>query len=174
MADSRDRTEAERGTSWVSVIIGWLAATGASLLLSGIIGAVVGAIVGGSSSATAGGILGLVGLLVTLLLGFLVGGYAAGRMASRSGVKHGLLVALLALVVAILLALVGAAVGGSLLATLGGGALSQQIPGATSGVPQPQGLGTILTVSGILALLFMFVGGAIGGVWGARVGRRRT
>ncbi len=112
------------------------------------------------------------GLAITLLLGFLVGGYTAGRMASRSGAKHGLLVAVLALVIAILLALVGAAVGGSLLSTLGGGTLSQ-LSDAASGVPQPQGLGTILTVSGIVALLFMFGGAIIGGIWGARVGRNR-
>jgi hypothetical protein len=34
-------------------------------------------------------------------------------------------------------------------------------------------LGTILTVSGILALVFPFIGGAIGGLWGARTGNRR-
>jgi hypothetical protein len=34
-------------------------------------------------------------------------------------------------------------------------------------------LGTILTVSGILALLFPFVGGALGGARGASVGQRR-
>jgi hypothetical protein len=34
-------------------------------------------------------------------------------------------------------------------------------------------LGTILTVSGILALLFPFIGGAIGGLWGASTGSHR-
>ena len=37
----------------------------------------------------------------------------------------------------------------------------------------PQGLGTILTVSGLLALLFPFTGGAMGSLWGARTGSRR-
>jgi hypothetical protein len=37
----------------------------------------------------------------------------------------------------------------------------------------PQGLGMILTGAGILALLAPFIGGAIGGAWGARTGRRR-
>jgi uncharacterized protein (TIGR02271 family) len=37
----------------------------------------------------------------------------------------------------------------------------------------PQGLGTILTGAGILALLMPFIGGAIGGALGARTGRRR-
>ena len=50
--------DAERGTSWLSVILGWLAALGAGLILSGIVGAIVGAILGAggaSSSATEGG-----------------------------------------------------------------------------------------------------------------------
>jgi hypothetical protein len=38
--------DAERGTSWLSVILGWLAALGAGLILSGIVGAIVGAILG--------------------------------------------------------------------------------------------------------------------------------
>jgi hypothetical protein len=43
---------------------------------------------------------------------------------------------------------------------------------AQQAAPQ-QGLGTILTVSGILALLFPFIGGALGGIWGAKTGTRR-
>lgn len=37
----------------------------------------------------------------------------------------------------------------------------------------PQGLGTIFTGAGLLALLFPFTGGAIGGALAARTGRRR-
>jgi len=88
----------ERGTSWISVILGLLTALGAGLILSGIVGGIVGAILGtggARQAATEGGASGLVGLLITLLLAFLIGGYAAFRMASRSGLKHGLLVALL-------------------------------------------------------------------------------
>jgi hypothetical protein len=61
--------EEERGTSWVSVVLGWLAALGAGLILSGIVGAVVGGILGvlGVQGGTEGGIAGLVGLLLTLL-----------------------------------------------------------------------------------------------------------
>ena len=89
----RAQRESELGTSWTSVIFGLLAALGAGLILSGIVGAILGT---GSAtqSASEGGAASLIGLLITLLLAFLIGGYAAGRMASRSGVKHGLLVAL--------------------------------------------------------------------------------
>lgn len=162
--------EAERGTSWVSVVLGWLAALGAGLIFSGIVGAIVGAILGTGGpavSATESGIAGLVGLLITLLLAFLVGGYVAGRLASRYGLKHGLLVALVALVVTLVLAIMGAILGTSLIDNLAGVTL----PGLPNDAPQ--NLGTIFTVSGILALLFPFIGGAIGGTWGARTGRRR-
>jgi hypothetical protein len=161
----------ERGTSWISVVIGWLTALGASLILAGIVGAVVGAILGGDQAAgqeaQSGGASGLIGLLITLLLAFLMGGYAAGRMASRSGLKHGLLVPVLALIATIFLAGIG---------TLLGLSFIDQLSGVTlPGLPQggTQNLGTILTVSGILALLAPFIGGAIGGLWGARTGSHR-
>jgi uncharacterized protein YacL len=119
-----------------------------------------------------GGIAGLIGVLLTLLIAFFIGGYVAGRMASRSGLKHGLLVPLLALVITIVLAIVGAAVGASFIDQLSNVTLPGPAGRAAQNVPQ-QGLGTILSVSGILALLFPFIGGAIGGLWGARTGSRR-
>jgi hypothetical protein len=148
---------------------------GAALILSSVVGAIVGALfaaLGAKSGTTGGGISGVIGLLLTLLIAFYLGGYAAGRMASRSGVKHGLLVALLALVVTIVLALIGAAVGASFIDQLGGVTLPGPAGKAAQNVPQ-QGLTTILSVSGILALLFPFIGGALGGARGARVGQVR-
>jgi hypothetical protein len=163
-------TDTDRGTSWVSVVLGWLAALGAGLILSGIVSGIVGAILGTGSarqSATEGGTAGLIGLLMTLLLAFIIGGYVAGRLASRSGLKHGLLVPLLALLVTIVLAGIGALIGVSFIDQLSGVTLP--------GLPQdaPQSLGTIATVAGILALLVPFIGGAIGGAWGAKTGRNR-
>ena len=165
--------DSDRGTSWVSVILGLLAALGAGLILSGIVSGIVGAIVGTGSaarSAAEGGAVGLIGLLLTLFLAFLIGGYAAGRMASRSGLKHGLLVALVYLLIIIVLALLGAAVGTNLINFAG-----VTMPEVPSGVQQeaPQGLGAILTGGGILALLLPFVGAAIGGAWGTRTGNCR-
>jgi hypothetical protein len=170
----RKRREGELGTSWTSVIFGWLAALGAGLILSGIVGAIVGGILGalGVQGETEGGVAGLVGLLVTLFLAFLIGGYVAGRLASRSGLKHGILVPILSLVVILVLAIVGAIVGASFIDQLSGIALPQVPQNAQQQIPQ-QGLGTILTVSGILALLVPLIGGAIGGLWGAKTGRDR-
>jgi len=170
----RNRRESELGTSWASVIFGWLAALGAGLILSGIVGAIVGGILGalGVQGGTEGGVAGLIGLLVTLFLAFLIGGYVAGRLASRSGLKHGILVPVLSLLVILLLAIIGAVVGSSFIGQLSGIALPQVPGGVQNQVPQ-QGLGTILTVSGILALLVPFIGGALGGLWGAGTGRDR-
>src|SRR4051812_34898 len=168
--------EEERGTSWVSVVLGWLAALGAGLILSGIVSGIIGAIFGtvGRQGLTEGGATALIGLLITLLVAFLIGGYAAGRMASRSGLKHGLLVPLLALVVTLVLAIIGGLLlGVSFIDQLSGVTLPQGAQQSAQQAASQQGLGTILSVSGILALLFPFLGGAIGGLWGARTGTRR-
>ena len=165
----------ERGTSWLSVILGWLTALGAGLILSGIVSGIVGAIFGtaGRQGLTEGGTTALTGLLITLLLAFLIGGYAAGRMASRSGLKHGLFVPLLALVVTLVLAIIGGVMGVSFIDQLSGVTLPQGAQQSAQQAAPEQGLGTILSVSGILALLFPFIGGALGGLWGARTGSRR-
>jgi hypothetical protein len=68
---------AARGTSWVSVVLGWLAALGAALILSSIVGAIVGALfaaLGAKSGTTGGGISGVIGVLLTLLIAFYLGG----------------------------------------------------------------------------------------------------
>ena len=166
-----DRESEDLGTSWVSVVFGWLTALGAGLILSGIVGAVVGAILG--AFGVGGETAALIGVLLTLLLSFLIGGYVAGRMASRSGLKHGLLVPLLSLLIIIVLAIVGAIVGASFIDQLSGITLPAGAQNAAQGIQKPQNLGTILTISGILALLMPFIGGAIGGPWGAKTGRRR-
>ena len=69
--------------------------------------------------------------------------------------------------VSVVLAGIGALLGLSFLDNLSGVTL----PSAPSDAPQ--GLGTILTGAGILALLAPFIGGVIGGALGARTGRRR-
>ena len=80
---------------------------------------------------------------------------------------------LLALVVTIVLAIAGGLVGVSFIDQLSGVTLPQGAQQSAQQATPRQGLDTILTVSGILALLFPFIGGAIGGLWGARTGRRR-
>jgi uncharacterized protein YacL len=117
---------------------------------------------GGGLGTEGGSISGLVGLLLALLIAFFIGGYVAGRMASRSGIKHGLLVPLLSLIITLVLVLIGAAVGASFIDQLSGVTLPGSVSRAAQSTPQ-QSLTTILSVSSILALLFPFIGGAIGG-----------
>jgi hypothetical protein len=172
-ASRRSRT----GTSWTSVVLGWFAALGASLFLSSIVGTIMGAIFAGLGTggpgSEGGSISGLVGLLLALLIGFYIGGYVAGRIASRSGLKHGLLVPLLSLVITLVLVLMGTAVDASLVVQLSSATLPGPGDMAAQSVPQ-QDLTTILSVSGMLTLLFPFIGGALGGARGATVGRRRS
>src|SRR5918998_2589602 len=130
--------EEDRGTSWVSVILGWLTALGAGLILSGIVSGIVGAIFGtaGRQGVQEGGTTALIGLLLTLLVAFLIGGYAAGRMASRQGLKHGLLVPLLAVGVMLVLAIIGGALGVSFIDHLSGVTLPQSAQSAQQSVPE--------------------------------------
>ncbi len=171
----RQRRESELGTSWVSVILGLLTALGAGLILSGIVGGIVGAILGTGSatqSAAEGGIASIIGLLITLLLAFLIGGYAAGRLASRKGTRHGLLTALLGVLVTMLLLIIGTIAGIGISENLSG----VVVPDVPEGSSEQQNAGSLLAlsaISGILILIFPFIGGAIGGAWGARTGRRR-
>lgn len=156
-------------------MIGMLTALGAALLLSGIIGAIVVfivALLAVDGSETAAGITSLAGVLATLFLSYLMGGYAAGRVSSRKGTKHGVLAALLGVVVTILLVLIGTVAGFGISDNLSGVVLPD-VPGDEE---QQQGLGSLLAfsaISGILILILPFIGGAVGGAWGARTGRRR-
>jgi hypothetical protein len=173
---SEARRRSRTATSWTSVVLGWFAALGASLFLSSIVGAIAGSIFEGlgiGGLGTAGGsISGLMGLLLVLLIAFFIGGYVAGKMASRSGVKHGLLVPSLSLFIIIVLVLMRAALEISFMNQLAGVTLLGPVGRAAQSVPQ-QSLTTILSVPGILTLLFSFIGGALGGARGATVGRRR-
>ena len=92
-------------------------------------------------------------------------------MASRQGTRHGLLAALLGVIVTTLLVLVGTVAGVGISDNLSGVVLPD-VPADN----EQQGLGSMLTfsvISGILILLLPFLGGIIGGGWGARTGRRR-
>jgi hypothetical protein len=78
----------------------------------------------------------------------------------------------LSLLVILVLAIVGAIVGASFIDQLSGVALPQVPANVQNQIPQ-QGLGTILTASGVAALLVPLIGGALGGLWGAKTGRNR-
>lgn len=166
---SRAGVDANQGTSWASVIFGWVASIGAALLLAGIVSGVVGAILG-LVGLGGGAISAAIGLVVTVFLVYLIGGYVAGRMAGHSGAKHGLLVPVLAIVIAILLALIGGALGLSFLNQIQSVA-QQALQGIPQGLTQfnaPQGAGLWGLIAGLVALAAMFGGAALGGKWGSK------
>ncbi len=158
-----------RGISWTGVVLGSLATFLITLTLGVAVGFVLAAMFAllEMAGATDGGVVsGLVGVSLTLLLAFFLGGYVAGRMAWRSGARHGLLMALLALVAAIFLAVVGTILGLGLVTSLSG----VRFPSTLDDV---QNLSAIMPVFGVLALILPFVGGAVGGVRGAKMVRKR-
>src|SRR3712207_8101861 len=82
-AADRQRREAGLGTSWTSVILGWLAALGASVILSGIVVAIVGAIfaaLGIGGVAPSGGQFRAVRGPPPTLITFFLRGDLPGRM----------------------------------------------------------------------------------------------
>jgi len=92
------------GTSWISVIGGWIASIGTAALLSPLVGGFV---------ATRGGTPDDLSLAVPAVLGvllaYLVGGYVAGRMAGYSTSWHGMMTAFFGLFVVLAIILAGVA-----------------------------------------------------------------
>lgn len=166
-AEHDESAGSRQGTSWISVLSGWLGVLGAGLILGVIVSSIIAVISGAEGLQASGGAPGRVGLFVIIFLAFLLGGYVAGRMASRSGVKHGLLVALPALVATVALSLLGSADSsiGAILPVISQDE-QQGLGGALSAL--------LLSSSGVLALLlFLLLAGALGGARGARSGRQR-
>nr|BFF09257.1 hypothetical protein GCM10025699_05600 [Microbacterium flavescens] len=114
------------GMKFGSAFFGWLAAFGAVVLLSAVVGA-VGAAIGMETGTTVEdvasaasddpqtvGIVGAIALAVALFVAYLAGGYVAGRMARFSGALQGFAVWLWSIIIAIVVALL------SMLAGAGG------------------------------------------------------
>lgn len=107
------------GFSWLSTLVGWLAAAGLTAILAGILSAAgaalalneVGERVSGTEAETIG-LAGGIGLLIVLAIAYFFGGYAAGRMARFDGARQGVGVWLWGIVAAIVVAAL-AAVGGA-------------------------------------------------------------
>lgn len=107
------------GISWLSTLIGWLAAAGLTAILAGILAAAGAALalneiasdVSGADAETIG-LAGAIGLLVVLAVAYFLGGYAAGRMARFDGARQGVGVWLWGLLAAAVVAAL-AAIGGS-------------------------------------------------------------
>ncbi|WP_214467842.1 hypothetical protein [Microbacterium flavescens] len=162
------------GMKFGSAFFGWLAAFGAVVLLSAVVGA-VGAAIGMETGTTVEdvasaasddpqtvGIVGAIALAVALFVAYLAGGYVAGRMARFSGALQGFAVWLWSIIIAIVVALLSMLAGSrwDVLATLDG----------FPRIPMDATVTGIITA--IVAALITLGGAILGGILGMRYHRR--
>lgn len=155
-----------RGIDVAAIIGGALAALGAFLLLSSLVGAAVGTI--GYQSGVKDSDLSVGGLLaglVVLFLACLIGGWVAGRLALQRGGLHGLLAVLWLVLLAAALAVLAVA--------------ASDDPDVTDEVALPSwfsgdALTTVAIITGVVALLLMLLGAWLGGRLGGRRDRHAS
>lgn len=157
-----------------SAFFGWLAATGAVVLLTALAAAVVALIAsmtGGIGDAVEGaqqdmqstGIWGIVILLLIWFIGYYCGGYVAGRMARFDGAKQGVAVWAWAVVIAIVAAIIGLVAGQNF-------ALP---PGSMPTLPLPEDQATTAAIiSAVVVAIVALIGAVLGGLAGMRFHRR--
>ncbi|MGH2450131.1 MAG: hypothetical protein ACRDGE_02445 [Candidatus Limnocylindria bacterium] len=145
------------GTSWGSVLGGWVATVGMAALLAPIIAAiVVGAPTSGENIAAA------VPFVVGVMLAYLVGGYVAGRMAGYNTSWHGLLTAFFGLFIVLIALLLVAAADQGILAGAGIRSLADVSPGLLG--LNVQTLGDAFTFGAIIGFLAAIFAGWLGGL----------
>jgi hypothetical protein len=161
--------DARGGVSPGAIFTGVVVAFGATFILSAIVGGVLVALgINNTPSTTVTvGVGAGIALVVAMFLAYLWGGYTAGRMARGAGLANGLLVPLAAIVVALIVGGIVTALGAT--ANLNLPSLSHFNPGLP--ISNDQLNGRVLNASlwiGLSGLIAMFLGGAIGGLLGAR------
>jgi hypothetical protein len=156
---------ARGGIAFGPILTGVVVAFGVSFLLSGIIGGILAVLGVSDPNVTRGetvdaGIAGGIAFVIATLLAYLWGGYTAGRMARGAGLLNGLLVPVVAIIVALIVGAIGAALGAT---------VNFNLPLTTARLPVQGGSVVDWGIGlGIAALVAMFVGGACGGLLGAR------
>jgi hypothetical protein len=147
-------------------LVGMLTALSTVIILAGLVGAafgVVGYQTGLEENAQDLSIGSLIGGVAILFVAYLIGGWAAGRMARYDGARNGFATGVWTLIFA------------GILAALGAWAGSEYDVFENVDLPQwfdSDAFTTAAIASGIGAILAMFVGGIIGGMWGERYHRR--
>ncbi|MCH6231928.1 hypothetical protein MK786_14345 [Microbacterium sp. CFH 31415] len=171
LAEERNRFG---GVKFGSAFFGWLAAFGAVVLLSAIVGA-VGAAIGIETGTTVEevadaasdnpdtvGIVGAIAIGIALFVAYLAGGYVAGRMARFSGAAQGFAVWLWGIVIAIVVALLSLAAGSR-----------WDILSALDGFPRfPMDATVTGIITAVVAALITLGGAILGGILGMRYHRR--
>jgi hypothetical protein len=146
------------GTSWMSMLGGWIATIGAMALVAPAVAAVLVSAnpgIGSNDIATA------VPVIIGIFVSYLIGGYVAGRMAGYRTSWHGLLTAFFSLFVFLVLVLVSYAAANGAFTGIGV-SLTTLVPGAAGlNVDTP---GNALTFGALLGFLAAIFGGWLGGL----------
>jgi hypothetical protein len=150
-------TSVAQGTSWASVLGGWLAAVGIAALLAPAVGAIM---VG--RPAVANDLSLAVPVVIGLVVAYLVGGYVAGRMAGYHSSWHGMMTAFFGLFISLVALLLAAAADQGLLASSGVRSLSDVFPGIAQ--LDMRTFGDTVTFGAILGFLATIFAGWLGGV----------
>jgi MFS family permease len=155
MAHTSDAVVTRRGTSWMSVLGGWIASVGMAALLAPLAAGFV---------ATRGGSADDISLAVpavlAVLIAYLVGGYVAGRMAGYKTSWHGLMAAFFGLFVILAVILVGYLADNGYLGDVRLGAGDR----ASAWGFAPMTVGDALTFGAILGFLATIFAGWLGGL----------
>jgi MFS family permease len=147
-------------------IVGMLTALSTTIILAGLVGAAFGAVdyqTGLEGDAKDIATWSMVGGVAVLLVAYVIGGWAAGRMARYDGARNGFATGIWTLIL------------GGILAGLGAWIGSEYDVFRNVDLPQwfsTDAFTTRAIASGVAAIVAMFVGGILGGMWGERFHRR--
>ncbi len=151
------RVVTQAGTSWGSVIGGWIAAVGAAALVAPIVAAIL------SGRPAAPNDLSLaVPVVLGLMIAYLAGGYVAGRMAGYHTSWHGMMTSFFGLFVTLLALLAAAAADQGLLSASGIRPVSDTFPAVRQ--LDMRSLGDSVTFGAILGFLATIFAGWLGGL----------
>ncbi len=144
---------ARKGIRWGSVVLGWLVAVVAGLVISLVLAGIYGLMAEPPAVTAPLSAGGVVISLISGFLAYLLGGFVAGRHAGRSGGLNGAMTAVFGLVVGLVVGIILTVFG----ATFAGGVA---MPPANFGLT-----GSVL-LTGLLLLLVNLFGGYVGGKLG--------
>jgi hypothetical protein len=138
-----------RGTSWTSVVGGWIASVGTMALAAPVAAAAIA-----TRPADPDNISLAVPVIVGLMLAYIVGGFVAGRMAGYATSWHGMLVAFFGLFIVLSILLLGVAADRGV------------VPGLAviPGVGRAETIGDAFTFGGIIGFLATIFSGWLGGL----------
>jgi hypothetical protein len=145
------------GTSWMSVLGGWIATIGAIALVAPAIAGILSRVnVGGNDIGPA------VPVVIGIFVAYLIGGYVAGRMAGYRTSWHGMMTAFFGLFLLLVVALLAYAADRGAFSGSGVNGIADLVPGY-SGL-NVDGIGNAVTFSALIGFLAAILAGWLGGV----------